>query len=66
MNATVDPYEALLSFQAAWAAGELRTQLGRIHEELVAHTDQVNGVPRLTYVTGEGEYVQALVEFIVA
>ena len=62
----VDPYEALVSFQAAFAAGELRTQPGRVHEDLIVHADRAGGFPRLTYVMGKGEYVQALVEFIVA
>jgi GNAT superfamily N-acetyltransferase len=66
MAEMVDPYYGLVSFQQAFGAGEVETELGRLHPDLLVHMDQPNGVTRLTYALLEHSVVKAFVVFVLA
>lgn len=60
----VDPHIGLVSFQQAFARGELDTQRGRIHPQLVMMLDDAGGGFRLTYAVVEGKTVKALAMYV--
>jgi RimJ/RimL family protein N-acetyltransferase len=63
---TVDPSDALQSFQQALLMGDVQLQPGEIDTSIFVHADQPDGNPRLTYVSLSGKLVTAFVNFVLA
>jgi len=66
MPAMTNPAEALVSFQEALLAGEIRLQRCVVDPNLYVFADRPNGMPRLTYVRLEGQMVTVFVNFALA
>jgi len=60
MPTTVNPMDALKSFEPALKAGELEVGRGAVHPDLLVHIDHPMGKPRATYAKMQGESVGAL------
>lgn len=60
MQQRVDTMFALKSFSAAFQRGEINVQAGNIHSDVLVHSDEPMGVPRITYASLNGPMVGAI------
>lgn len=60
MPGITDPFEALTSFQQAFANGEINLQAGELDPNIFLHLDRPAGTTRLTYVRLDHQSVTAM------
>jgi hypothetical protein len=66
MPTSVNPMDALKSFEPALRAGEISVQPGEVDQDVFVHLDHPNGEPRVTYVRFKNSSLTSLAIIIPA